>query len=84
MAEPTLLLHSAWLRNRIAELGLKQWWLAEQLAVDRKTVVRWVNGQVESIRRDNAVALAAILGCDVDQLERPRDLNELALSLIHI
>lgn len=78
MAEPTLLLHSAWLRNRIAELGLKQWWLAEQLAVDRKTVVRWVNGQVESIRRDNAVALAAILGCDVDQLERPRDLNELA------
>ena len=68
MAEPLFNLHSAWLRNRITELGLKQWWLAEQLLVDRKTVLRWVNGQVRTIQRDNAVALAAILGCRLDEL----------------
>lgn len=72
MAEPSLTLNSAWLRNRIAELGLKQWWLAEQLLVDRKTVLRWVNGQVRTIQRDNAVALAAILQCRLEQLELPR------------
>lgn len=78
MAEPLFNLHSAWLRNRIAELGLKQWWLAEQLLVDRKTVLRWVNGQVRTIQRDNAVALAAILGCRLDELELPRAGSDLA------
>ena len=72
MTEPAFILHSAWLRNRITELGLKQWWLAEQLLVDRKTVLRWVNGQVRTIQRDNAVALARILGCRLDDLELPR------------
>ncbi len=78
MAEPLFNLHSAWLRNRITELGLKQWWLAEQLLVDRKTVLRWVNGQVRTIQRDNAVALAAILGCRLDELELPRSGIDLA------
>jgi tetratricopeptide (TPR) repeat protein len=78
MAEPTFTLRSAWLRNRIAELGLKQWWLAEQLRVDRKTVLRWVNGQVRTIQRDNAVALAGILGCRLDDLELPRAGSDLA------
>ncbi len=78
MAEASFTLDSAWLRNRIAELGLKQWWLAEQLRVDRKTVVRWVNGQVRTIQRDNAVALAAILQCRLDQLELPRSGIDLA------
>ena len=49
-------LNSAWLRNRVAELGLKQWWPAEQIGVDKKTVIRWLHGHVRSIQPANAAA----------------------------
>ena len=66
---PTALtLNPTWLRNRLAQLGLRQCWLAEQLGVDRKTVLRWVNGQVRSIQPANAQALASVLSCGVDEL----------------
>lgn len=66
---PTALtLNPTWLRNRLAQLGLRQWWLAEQLGVDRKTVLRWVNGQVRTLQPANARALAAVLACSVDEL----------------
>jgi transcriptional regulator with XRE-family HTH domain len=77
-AQDTLTLNSAWLRNRVAELRLKQWWLAEQAGVDKKTVVRWLHGHVRSIRIDNARVLAGILGCRVDELALPDDRAELA------
>ncbi len=63
-----LQLNSTWLRNRVAELGLRQWWLAEQLGVDRRTVLRWVNGQVRSIAPERAEALAGVLGCRLSEL----------------
>ena len=63
-----LTLNTSWLRNRLAQLGLRQWWLAEQLGVDRKTVLRWVNGQVRSIQPAKAQALASVLNCSVDEL----------------
>ena len=71
-------LNSAWLRNRVAELGLKQWWLAEQVGVDKKTVIRWLHGQVRTIQIGNATALAGVLGCRVEDLQRPRDAVDLA------
>lgn len=71
-------LNSTWLRNRVAELGLKQWWLAEQIGVDKKTVIRWLHGQVRSIQSTNAVALAGVLGCRVEDLELPREAIDLA------
>jgi hypothetical protein len=49
-----LTLNGTALRNRVAELGLRQWWLAEQLNLDRRTVLRWLNGQVRSIAPDRA------------------------------
>jgi DNA-binding Xre family transcriptional regulator/Tfp pilus assembly protein PilF len=58
------------LRNRLAELGLKQWWLAEQIGVDRRTVMRWVNGQVQQLHAGNAARLAAVLDCRVEDLLR--------------
>lgn len=64
----SLQLNPTWLRNRVAELGLRQWWLAEQLGVDRRTVLRWVNGQVRTIQPDRAEALAGVLGCRVTEL----------------
>jgi plasmid maintenance system antidote protein VapI len=74
----TIALNSAWLRNRIAELGLKQWWLAEQLGVDKKTVTRWLHGHVRALQAANAHALADVLGCSVAELTRPRDAVDLA------
>lgn len=67
-APPTL--NPTALRRRIAALGLRQWWLAEQLGVDRRTVLRWVNGQVRQIAPERAAALAGILGCPVSELLR--------------
>lgn len=63
-----LQLNATALRNRIAELGLRQWWLAEQLGVDRRTVLRWVNGQVRTIGPERAEALAQVLGRPVAEL----------------
>jgi Tfp pilus assembly protein PilF len=77
-SQDTITLNSAWLRNRVAELHLKQWWLAEQAGVDKKTVVRWLHGHVRSIRVDNARVLASILDCGVDDLALPDERAELA------
>jgi len=77
-AQDTITLNSAWLRNRVAELRLKQWWLAEQAGVDKKTVVRWLHGHVRSIRVDNARVLASILDCRIDELMLPDERAELA------
>lgn len=68
MAKEDYLLNHIFLKNRIAELGVKQWWLAEQIGVDRKTVVRWVQGQVKSIQSGNAEKLAKILDCKLEDL----------------
>lgn len=80
VSEPTLILNSAWLRNRVAELGLKQWWLAEQVGVDKKTVIRWMHGHVRAIQTPNAQALASVLGCRTADLELPRDSVDLATA----
>lgn len=63
-----ILLNSVFVKNRIQELEIKQWWLAEQIGVDRKTVSRWLNGKVKTIQRDNAQALAQILKCQIEDL----------------
>lgn len=68
MNDAALVLDSTWLRNRLARLGLKQWWLAEQVGVDRRTVMRWVNGQVRTVQPANARALAAVLGCRIEEM----------------
>lgn len=57
MAKDNIILNSIFLKNRVTELGLKQWWLAEQVAVDRKTVLRWLHGKVKTIQLENAQAL---------------------------
>lgn len=85
-----ILLNPVFLKNRILELGIKQWWLAEQVGVDRKTVIRWVQGKVKSIQIENAEALSKILSCQVsdltladaaEQLDTPEDQKN-AASLV--
>lgn len=75
-----ILLNHIFLKNRVAELGIKQWWLAEQVGVDRKTVIRWIQGQVKSIQSENAERLAKILECGVDELTLKNAAEKLATA----
>lgn len=80
MAKQEVLLNHIFLKNRIAELGIKQWWLAEQVGVDRKTVIRWIQGQVRSVHRENAEKLATILSCELAQLTVINGVDQLATA----
>ncbi len=64
----TVALDTSFLETRLAVLGLKQYWLAEQLGVHPRTVLRWVNGQVRRIQREHVAALAVHLRCREDEL----------------
>jgi tetratricopeptide (TPR) repeat protein len=63
-----VLLNTSFLENRVVEHGIKQWWLADQMGVSRRTVLRWINGQVDRIRRDNLEDLARLLKCVPEDL----------------
>ncbi len=56
------------LEDQLREQDLKIWWVAETIGVNRKTVSRWLNGQVRRISARNLAALADCLQC------RPPDL----------
>lgn len=69
MATPeTYLINFIYLENRLSELDLKNWWVAEHIGVDRKTLTRWLTGQVKSIKHENLVALANCLKCAPEDL----------------
>ncbi len=58
---------------KIESLGLRRWWLAEQLGINRRTLHRWLNGQTQHISDTAATKLAANLGCSVAELSEPED-----------
>ncbi len=68
MAVETHLLNLTYLENRLGELGLKNWWVAEHIGVDRKTLSRWLTGKVKTIRNENLLALAECLKCKPEEL----------------
>lgn len=76
--EDTLRLHTHALAHRIAARELKQTWLAAQVGVDKKTVGRWLNGQVKRLARGHAARLATVLGCAVSDLTVPDEADVLA------
>ncbi len=66
--EENFLLNITFFDNRMKELDLKRWWVAEEIGVDRKTVSRWLTGQTKKIRKDNLAKLATILECPESSL----------------
>ncbi|MCB1216119.1 helix-turn-helix domain-containing protein [bacterium] len=64
----TVLINAQVLRRLLDEKEVKQWWLARRIGVDRKTITRWVSGQTQRISEENIAALAAELGCSVQEL----------------
>jgi tetratricopeptide (TPR) repeat protein len=73
-----IVLNCIFLKNRIVELGIKQWWLAEQVGVDRKTVIRWLQGKVKSVQAENVEALSKILDCQIADLTLTNQAEQLA------
>jgi transcriptional regulator with XRE-family HTH domain len=56
------------LRERILELGLKQWVVARQSGVARRTVIRWINGEVSRITYENLQNLAKVVNLSPAEL----------------
>jgi tetratricopeptide (TPR) repeat protein len=69
----TVQLDTHFVGRRIEILGVKQWWLARMIGVDRKTVGRWLNGKVKRIALRNAEKLAEHLGCSLEEVTAPDD-----------
>ncbi len=64
----TVLINAEALRRMLEERELKQWWLARRIAVDRKTVTRWISGQTRRISQENLDRLARELDCSAAEL----------------
>src|SRR5215471_5282281 len=64
----TRLLNVAFFTDRIRDLQIKQWWLAEQIGVDKKTVARWLSGRVKRIDPENLQRTARFLKCHPEDL----------------
>ena len=68
VATNTIPIDTQKLNQRIEFLDVKLSWLALSANVDRKTLYRWMNGKVKSIRRQNLKDLARALECDPEVL----------------
>ena len=66
------------LGRRVEVLGLKQWWIARELGVTRKTVSRWLTGKVKRAARENLVALAELLDCELETITERDEADVLA------
>jgi tetratricopeptide (TPR) repeat protein len=69
----TVRLDTHFVVRRVEILGLKQWWLARVIGVDRKTVNRWLTGKVKRVTRYNAEKLAEYLECSLEEIIIPDD-----------
>lgn len=61
-------LNSGFLVTRIDDLGLRRWWIAEQIGVDRRTLYRWLSGKTGRIPDAKLRRLAEIVKVDVPDL----------------
>src|SRR5262245_55432912 len=64
----TIELNTHLLAERVAALEMKQWVIATRLGVARRSLSRWLSGEVKKISRGNLDKLAALLGCSPDEL----------------
>lgn len=40
---------------------LKKWWVAEQAGIHKTTLRRWLNGEIQKVKSENILRLAAVL-----------------------
>ena len=56
--------------KQLKALGLKRWWVAEQLGVHQTTLRRWLNGSIETPRVAHLTRLAELLAVPLDEVAR--------------
>ncbi len=55
-------------RERIRDLELKQYWVAEEAGVHKTTLRRWLNGRISRVKPRNVERLAFVLSTDAPSL----------------
>ncbi len=53
----------------MTELGLKRWWVAEQIGKATSTFRRWLSGEIRVMEWKDAAILYALLGLDGTELK---------------
>lgn len=71
--ESTILLDGKQLRRLREQRKLTQLYLSTVVTVSTETISRWENNRSPTIKRDNAVKLAEVLGVSLEELVRPAD-----------
>jgi transcriptional regulator with XRE-family HTH domain len=56
--------------DRIEQLQLRRWWVAEQLGISRRTLQRWLNGSTVSVSDEAIRQLAALLDCAPSEITK--------------
>ena len=56
------------IRDQIEARQLKRWWVAEQLAINRRTLHRWLSKPTVSLSYSVATSLADLLECSIDDI----------------
>ncbi len=56
------------LRRKLIDQQLKSYWVAERIGVSTKTMQRWLSGKAKNAKQENAIGLAKVLNCSVDDL----------------
>ncbi len=65
--------------DRFEARQMRRWWVAEQLGISRRTLLRWLNGVTAEISSVAAEKLAEILSCSVQEIIHSTD-SDIATS----
>ena len=55
-------------RDRIRDLELKQYWVAQEAGVHKTTLRRWLNGRIARVKPENVKRLAIVLSTEAPNL----------------
>jgi len=73
MRETFVKLKSDEVKSIIRDQQLKRWWVAEFTGVHKTTLRRWLNGKIDRVRDEHAMALATVLTVDKGRIVEPLD-----------
>lgn len=73
VSQDTVAINFQYFQKRTKELDLKQSWIAMELGVSPRTVLRWYNGQVLRIKTNHFEKLLNVLDCQPSDLSADDD-----------
>ncbi|MCR9204294.1 MAG: helix-turn-helix domain-containing protein [Halobacteriovoraceae bacterium] len=69
----TKALNLPFLLDKISEMDLKHYWLAEKIGVTERTFTRWVRGHSKRVHMSSIEKMASVLNCTVEELVTEED-----------